>query len=456
MSVKLDWDIESEQGKHREHKEDGASRRARYVPFLRLFLMILFVALLVAGVFAGAYWRYVQVNAQIEDLLRDTVAAEVAALRIGNLDQFITIQRSASDDWLRTQQATFNAYQQLKVGSDITLTGDVSNMAIDGQRGRVQVQEIIDGVPYTQTWFYWRYDDGWRHVPPDYTFWGSSQTLENEQVIIRYQSVDAPIARAMQTQVTRWLDDACRLFVCSDIPPIRIEIVPNDLPNVGWENVENWSIVVSSPYRDRARTDMPFDRQYQIDAATLLANRLVDHMMPVQAVYPTDAHFLRSSVVAWLVGRFVQINPETHLLQSIVNTYGIESLATLLNNLQATSDIGVLTRITNTATIADTSLDWRDFVKWRLTTEDDLIQNADEVNWRRLYDLNVGNINSIAYGRYTANSTPISYNVLGTSVTTNADGQPQLQARVQVQYADSIREELVLFNLVDGTWLRAS
>ena len=51
-------------------------------------------------------------------------------------------------------------------------------------RGRgCEVEEIIGGVPYGRVWFYWRYDDGWRHVPPDYTFWGDARTVEADGVL---------------------------------------------------------------------------------------------------------------------------------------------------------------------------------------------------------------------------------------------------------------------------------
>src|SRR5690606_7274368 len=110
--------------------------------------------------------RWEQVNQQLEQLLSDTVQAEVTAIRLGDLTAFEERQRSATGDWANTQRQLFDDYQTLKTTSNIVLSGHVVDAEIDGQRGRVQVEEIIDGVPYIQTWFYWRYEDGWFHVPP--------------------------------------------------------------------------------------------------------------------------------------------------------------------------------------------------------------------------------------------------------------------------------------------------
>ena len=66
----------------------------------------------------------------------------------------------------------FEAYQQLKQAHRVELTGDVLDVTIDDLRGRVVLQETIDGVPYKVVWFYWYYEDGgerdqpgWRRVP---------------------------------------------------------------------------------------------------------------------------------------------------------------------------------------------------------------------------------------------------------------------------------------------------
>jgi hypothetical protein len=462
MGVKLDWDIESEQGKHQEHKEDFKNRSKRYLGIVRLLTIIVIFLACVAGIVYVIYQRWNQVTQRLEGLLTETVQAEVAALRIGDYDSYINLQRSATDAWLVQQNNTYDVYQQLKVSSDVTLTGNVTDVEVDGQRGRVQVEEIIGGAPYVQTWFYWRYPepDGWRHVPLDKTFWGDAATIENSRFVIRYRTLDERVAAEMAQEVERWLDDACSYLDCSSLPVVTIDIISDFAPEPLWAaNEQNaWQMVVSSPYLGRARADRPFDTTLQIDMATLLAERLVDNAMANRGTnYPTDATFLRSATVAWMVGRFVQLNPESHLIESLTANYGTDTISQLLTVLQPTSDMSVLSSVTGVPSLADANLDWRDFVAWRLNTEANLIQIADEANWQTFYDFrdSVG-VRDIAYGRYNANAAAPTIQVLDITRGTTGDGSPQLQARVQITDAAGQREEIVLFNLVNNVWRRAS
>jgi hypothetical protein len=461
MGVKLDWDIESEQGKHKQHKEDFKNRSQRYFGFLRFVLIIVVFLAIVAGVVYLIYQRWNQVTDRLEGLLTETVQAEVAALRIGDYESYINIQRSASDAWLLAQDATFDTYQQLKIANDVTLTGNVVDVTIDGQRGRVQVEEIISSVPYIQTWFYWRYPepDGWRHVPVDKTFWGDLETIENERFVIRYHTLDEPVAESMVEEVERWLADVCGYLDCSNLPLITFDIITDNLPEPQWAaNEQNaWQMVIASPYLGRARADRPFDTTLQIDTATLLAERIVDYAMSNSgATYPNDASFLRSAVVAWIVGRFVQLNPESHLIESLSVNYGTDTIGQLLTQLQPNSNIGILSTVTGVPSIADANLDWRDFLEWRLNTETNLIQIGDEANWQSLYDFRDTAVRDIAYGRYNANVAVQSIRFTEVVRAAAGDGTPQLQVRIQVTDMAGVRDEIVLFNLIDNVWRRAS
>jgi len=459
MSLKLDWDIESEQGKHQEHQEDFKQRSRRYLGFFRLLLIVsLFTAILGLIVF-GVLRRWEQVNARVDQLLRDTVQAEVAALRIGDFDSYINIQRSATDDWYVMQEQSFNEYQQLKINADVTLTGKIITSAVDGQRGRIQVEEIINSVPFVRTWFYWRYEDGWRHVPSDYTFWGEFATIENPRFAIRYHTVDDPVAQELAIDVTRWLDDACTIIECNDLPLLTFDIVTDKLPEVYWAPNEQsaWQMVLPSPYLGQARADQAFGKALQVDTATLLANRLVDRALDnEQAIYPSDAYFLRSTIVAWIVGRFVEVNPEAYLIESIAMNYGREYIALVLQNLQPISDIGILSSVLNEPSLVQANLDWRDFVDWRIRTELELIQHSDEANWQRLYDFSDETVRQAAYARYGANSTSSLRRVVDVSHIADLDGTTQLQARIELDVAGQIIEEIVYFRLVNNIWLRSS
>src|SRR5262245_35957409 len=138
MGIRLDWEIEAEQEQVRQAGEDPNTARIRRRARLRVLLVILLVLALFGGVVAGIFWRLRTVDQQVEQSLRNTVDAEVAALRIGDANAFLAVQRSATDDWQLTQQATFDAYQALKVERDLRLTGRVLDAAVDGTRGRIE------------------------------------------------------------------------------------------------------------------------------------------------------------------------------------------------------------------------------------------------------------------------------------------------------------------------------
>ncbi|MEM9951175.1 MAG: hypothetical protein AAF846_06235 [Chloroflexota bacterium] len=459
MGVKLDWDIEAEKGKRNEHREDSEQRKRRYGGVFRLFLTVAIFASILGSIAYLVFQRYEQVTQYTEQLLVDTVQAEVASLRGGDLIAFEERQRSATDDWSSVQREVYNAYQTLKVESSVVLSGNVTNIEIDGQRARVQVEEIIDGVPFVQTWFYWRYEDGWFHVPPDYTFWGENDSIETDNYIIRYGSVDVTTAQQIENSLERWLSDTCSLFDCSTIPLITVDILPAPNADVRWaDNEQNaWQMVVPSPYTERARADIPFDTQLQIDTATLLAQRIVSQASNnTQALPTSDASYLQETTTAWLVGRFVQLNPETHFIQSLVDNYGAETVTRILQNVQATSSLSLVASVTGVATIPELQVDWRDYVLWRLNLEDSLISNNDETAWVSLYDFTDLSVRDQAYQRFTSNFVASSRTVESATIATSEAGLPQLVALVNVTRGFESGQEVVVFNLINGNWLRAN
>lgn len=472
MGVKLDWDIEAEKGKKKEHREDKQQRGARYRGVFRLFLTIAIFSCILGGGVYLLFQRLEQVNQQIEQLLSDTVLAEVATLRVGDLTAFEAFQRSATEDWLINQREVYNAYQSLKVESNIVLSGRVLDVEVDGQRARVQVEEIIDGVPYVQTWYYWNYfsvpgcnpeeDDcriGWLHTIPDYTFWGEQGTIENDNYTIRYYTMDAGIATQLDASLQRWLVDACAIVDCSATPMITVDILPAPGMTVRpADNEQNaWQFILPSPYTGRARSDMPFDTGLQIDLASLLAERFVTQATNgLEPVFASDASYLRETIVAWMVGRFVQLNPETHLIDSLVNNYGDGSISSLLQNLQATSGMSILASVTGNASLEGMPLDWRDYALWRLELEDDLIQSANEAVWTSLYDFTNPAVRDAAYQRYLNNFIASNRNILSASITTSDTGMPQLIATVNVTRGFESGEEIIVFNLINGNWLRSN
>lgn len=452
---RLSWEIESEQVESSQG-EDPALALGRRLRLMRLLLgVLLLVALFVAAAVLVIH-RVREAGLRMEDRLRSTVEAEVASLRLADREAFMNFQRSATDDWLNQQSAMFDLYQALKLQTRLQLSGKVLQVEISGQRGRVHVEEIINDVSYTRIWFYWLYEDGWRHVPPDYTFWGSEAVYTGSSVVVRYRTVDERFATSFGQQFEGWLQAACAALDCGQLPVITVDVVTNMTPEMQWLESEAWHLLVVSPYGQLARTDQPFDTEMQTQAATLLAERLVAHVSGGLApVYPADAYYLRSAVISWLVGRFMQAESNAYLISSLSRNYGEAAVGQLVRQMQPDSSISILADVTGVPVLSQANLDWRDFVTWRLLTERELINRRDEFNWLLLYDTRDEAVRLAAYGRYNAYVGPETITTLLVQPQTAFDGTPQLLATVRfVGAGNEVREETVLFNLVNNIWLR--
>ena len=314
-------------------------------------------------------------------------------------------------------------------------------------------QEIIDNAPYVRTWFYWRYDDGWAHVPPDYTFWGDERTLETDSLRIQHQDVDAPLAESLATTVTDWLVDGCAILGCEALPQLNLEIVPQPGLIIQWSTDDPWLMRVPSPYTDISRLDMPFDFGMRFDLATLLAERLVSVASnEMQPVYPADAFYLHSAIGSWLVGRFVGVDTHSFLIDSLATQYGDVAVESLLQLMQPDSKASVLNIVTGADSLAQTTLDWRDFLTWRLALEDELIARREEGHFLTLYDTRDGETRTQAYNRFNAGTQAGRRTVVSTVMEPGPDGAMQLRATVDT---DAGQVE-ALFRLVNGDWLRAN
>lgn len=468
MGIRLDWEIDSERDRIRGIGEDPDARRARRIAFLRLLFTLGVFLFLAVCFIAFAVYRLQEADREVETLLRDTVAAEVAALRIGDWSSYRKIQRSASPDWEVTQRQLFEEYQTLiQRNENVRLTGQILDIEIDDPRARVEVQEIVDGVPYTRTWFYWRYQvdedgdgelDGWRHVNPDYTFWGDPQVYSGEAVTVHYNTVDDELATLMGRRFDEWITIGCSAISCESFPKITIQIMPDHVPDgLSWSLTDEWTLLVRSPYATRARSDLPFSPEMQIEAASLLAERLmVFGSGGLRGVYPADAEYLQQQVVSWLVGRFVLINTNTFLINSLINGYGETSIGQLLRVMQPNDSIAVLSQVTNLP-LDQSNLDWRDFFTWRLVLEDVLAQQGQQDTFLTLYDTRQEGILAIARARYQQGPVddPVVTDVLPTEAGPN--GETQLLATLQYSGQDgTTRQDSALFRLVNNIWLRAS
>jgi len=457
MGVRLDWDIDSDQSERHGVQEDLARAKQRRRTIVRFVLLLLLFAGILGGVAALIRWRLADSDARIERALRDTVEAEVAALRVGDWNAFRTAQRSATADWEAQQRQYFDAYQNIKATADIELSGVVSGVSIDGQRARVMVEEIIGGVPYAQVWFYWRYEDGWRHVPPDYTFWGTAQEYQGRDVTVVYRDVDEKLALDIGVGVEGWVSSACgAILQCGDLPHITIHIVPDDsLTKPTWDSTNRWRLNVPSPYLVRARADLPFSGAIVLDTAEAVAQRLVEESGGAfdLNVYPQDAYYLRPAVVRWLTGLFAQVEMNAHLIASLATNYGNLKVGELLNGLRADPTTQALLTVTGAPTLDAANLDWRDLLTWRLALENELRQRGDLVSFKALYTTEAEPLATDRFNTVPAADAPQAL-VTHVEKEVALDGVPQLIAWVRVR--EDAPEERVLFRLVGSTWKRAN
>lgn len=456
MGIKLDWEIEAEQATVKDAGEDKLLRRRRRMAQLRILLGIGVIVGLFGALYGVIWWRLESVDAEIRRALVDTVEAEVATLRVADRVGYLDIQRSANDVWREAQSLQFDAYQQLKIDYDVQLTGEVVSIDVDGMRGRVQVQEIIEGVPYVQTWFYWRYvDGGWRHVPPDYTYWGEQETDTRGNVTVRYQAVDAPVGGAIADQVASWLSGVCDVVDCETLPGITIDIAPREGLPVGWGAENPWTLQVPSPFVGRARLDRPFDTALQLEVANLLSERLLAQVTGnVEASPVRDAAYLRGAVQDWLVGQFTQLDMESYLVSSYVSRYGHEALGNALRDVSPDSDLRVLNAPAGVNELNELAVDWRDYLTWRINLEAELHAARDQANFIALYDTRTEASADLAFARFNAAMPQEQREVIAVQADVAADGTPELRAVLRVGEGDGVREEIVQFHLIDGLWKR--
>ena len=392
----------------------------------------------------------------MEQLLRDTVSAEVAALRIGDVYTYLNLQHDDNLEWRRQQQSTFSRYSEMKTTGSLILTGTVLDFAIDGQRARAIVEEYIYGLPYAQVWFYLRDDDGWYHSPPDYGFWGDARNIEVGATVVDYQAVDQQFADALSEHIGRWWQQGCELLQCENLPELRVSIVTDLAHDFAWTDDSRLHFQVLSPLVGRARLDLPFTHELQQRIALTLAERLVDLQTDnLRVTYPHDVVYLRRSVIRYLADQFLGAYSGTSMIHSLVALYGTDTLAELVRRFETDSNMSIVRQVIADS-IEDAQLDGRDFVKWRLNTEAELLAQRDERGWLSMYDSANVSVQSFLYERFYENQPIRVLEIVDQLIWQVPDGIPQLRVTVNAQAGTGVEQQIVLFNLVDDVWKRAS
>lgn len=385
MGIQLDWQIESER-KRRRAVEDPTTKQRRRQQRHQLMAAIVVLAMVVCGVVGGLWWRLRSVDNSYRQDLLDTVDAEVRALKIGDLDNFMAIRRSGHQPWLDLQRSVFDEYQQMKDAGRVALTGEVLDveMDLDESRARVVVEEVIDGVPFQVAWFYWYYADqeqsGWRRVPPDIAFWGDEQTLERDNVQVQYHELDERFAEALSTRLGEWWAVSCHWLSCPvPLPPLTISVEPRSPAEPDWDLNDNWHLILTSPmYLDRVRRDMTLEPSLERRLAQMVAARVTTYAKspnyPFEPLFYSDAAWLFQEYQTWLAGRFTPYVEGSAFLEGVAANIGEDATGMMLRLMSADSMIGpVLGSVTDLGVMTP-SLDWSSFFQWRLTLEESILR----------------------------------------------------------------------------------
>lgn len=476
MGIKLDWQVESEQT-HTRATEDLATRQRRRRTQRQFALLIVGMVGVLGCIVIAVIWRLRDIDNRLRQDLEDTVQAEVTALRIGDFANYMTIQRSASDAFIHEQEQEYANYQLLKESNRIQLTGDIVDVEIDEQRGRVIVQEIRDGVPYNIVWYYWYYEDpgesnqpGWRHVPDDLTFWGKEREIETDHVKVNYRELDSSLAEALVERIETWVIEGCAQLNCASLPPqITVDIVAKDASPVEWGTSDYWAVSIASPLVQRSRADVAIDSDLETRLAGELAGRLVAFATNYTTPPTTaDSAWFQAELARWLGARLRGAS-DNGFMESLIAISGPtapqSALAALVlfnsNPTPPVLDDIMITFMGNSMPMLPieqiSALNWASFFQWRLALEHSLLTQPDQrFTFLGLYDQENLSTFNIATGRledaaYLAQPVPRVQ-----SVTVSRDEFSQTNAYVEVGTTqdNTMTTTTIIWRLAGGTWKR--
>lgn len=451
--IRFEWDIES----RKIDRSDGEDRRARRLRRRKAYRLLALVCVLIAAIAASVVFvrqRLIDVETQFAQLLQDTVKAEVAALRIGDLNAFLSFQDDEAA-WRQSQRGAFQEYSRLNADVSIVLTGNILAVTVDGARARVLVQENLDELAYARLWFYRRADNRWQHIAPDLAFWGDWQQYQQPRVRVNFRDADRHFARHVGDTVSGWLKTGCEIIGCSENIVYTIDVAVDSAETVARVEDASNHLVLQSPYTDIARADMPFDWGMQFRASQLIAESFVNEISREDDTpYRSDARFLRGAVARWLAEQFTRIDSGALLVRSLADNYAPAAAKQLLLLLANDAEISVIGSVIPES-LAVAKLDWRDFIAWRLELEDELIAARAEGAWLQLVDTSTEEARLLAYDRYNAMPAQRDYVVQDQALLTRADGSVQLQATLEIAADAEGQITTVVFNLVNGVWKRA-
>jgi hypothetical protein len=467
MNIELDWQIDAEQTRQVENEDPQRRRQRRYLR-RRLLLSVVLVALLVCGVAVVGILRWQAIQQSQDNALKAAVNAELNAIRIGRAESFRQMQRSDSTAWLQNQQALYEEYQLLKQQGRYSPTTQILEVEIDENRGRALIQETIDGQAYQQVWFYWNFaaidpedtQAGWRHLPPDVTFWGEDETLEGQGVTIRYQALDAATAEWLLPKLETWWGGACVWLNCqTPLPPLEVRIDPAAAASVAWTGEGQLSLV--SPFMlGRVAIPPSLNGPQNRELGLRLAERALSHASggrllydPGQTLLDYDTTWLKHEAREWLMSLWTGETP--NFWASLSGTFGPGAVAQVLQTLEPGGQINALAPALGAANLSELptpqleALAWADFFQWRLELEQYRLQ-TDLNSFYALYENGANNPAAAAQTVNLGAGLPL---VQGVSFSYRSNGQ--LVALVTVLAADATTQQFQ-YVWVGDTFLRAN
>ncbi len=436
--IGLEWEIERENG-WAPVQAAGDAKSGRHIPTILYLAIGVALGITLAGLVM--LYRLQWADGQLESELRAVVAAETAAIRIGDRDRFLELQRGDDATWLALQERTFDDYQELKRSGEVEPGRRIVEIEVSGPRGRVVLEERINDRVYHVTWFYWRYDDGWRHIPPDVIWWGDELSLEGQSVTIRYRRLDEPFAAQIAADAESWWPEGAGTIGCEPPPHLSIEVSPDPASTVGWLPDDEPTLRVHSPLLGRVPADGSLEPGFRAELADLLARRLVECVTgDLSATWPGDAYWLAARLSDWLSSQMYPGAGEGDFIASLVSEFGADFPARLAESLRPESDIGLLSSLSGVP-LSDLPVEWASFFQYRLDAEAYRIAQGNQNAHLSLIDASHPP-GPVPGDNPTVVGVEFSRDVAWVAIDVDRDG-----ARWQ---------DWVAFRTVDGNWRRTA
>ncbi len=320
MSIRLDWQIDSEdEVTHIQEDARTVATRKRGTKRFRNLVIVVAVISLVVGGFALSRLQKVAVQRRAD--LEAIVTSEALALRIGDWETFLSYQEP-NPWWQEFQREVFREYETL--GNRLSVDGEILEMDIDANLGRVVLRETLDGEPYRVTWFYEYFpEDGWHHVPPIARLLGRIRYIQTEHLEVFYRNTDEEYTQALTEQMQTWMNEICQTMLCTEQPRLTVFIVTEPLHQVSWQMSGGMALRIPSPATARILESSPLEEPtLRAALAEAVARRAAMLILSDAAEPYSDGEWLRNELTAWLASELDETQPGSEVITPLIDLYG--------------------------------------------------------------------------------------------------------------------------------------